>query len=327
MAKNEKPFVGEYKELLDAFIKQKRMLGYKYDSIRESLYRFSQFSLGYNIENKSLNKELVLEWTKKRKTESVKTWSNRCSDLRQFALYLQHQNYDAFIPLKNRKHRHDEYIPYIFTHEEINRFFLVVDSIPKDPFCNKHNSCPLLFRLLYCCGLRISEVINLKISDVDFDKGILFIRESKFKKDRIIPMSLPLADMFTQYHNLFNKNTIPDDYYFRNNNGFPLTGDKVYKTYRMLLWKVGISHGGKGKGPRLHDLRHCFCVHTLAKQVKKGIDLYVTLPILSVYLGHTSIRGTQRYVRLTVEAYPELIKKVSKTCSFIFPEVTKDETN
>lgn len=327
MVRQEKAFVGEFKEMLEHFIKQKRNLGYKYDVIRDNLRRFSEYTLNHRIENKSLSKELVLGWTAKKKNESVKTWKNRASYLRQFALYLQSQGYEAFIPLKNNKIRRCEYIPYIFTHEEILRFFQVVDTISPHPKSNKHDSYPLLFRLLYCCGLRISEARHLKISDVDFDNGALFIRGSKFSKDRLVPMSVPLADMFAKYHALFNENYPPKDYYFRNKNGTPLTRDWVYKVFRKLLWQAGISHGGKGKGPRLHDFRHTFCVHTLAKQVKDGVDLYIALPILSVYVGHNSVGATQRYVRLTAEAYPELIEKVSRTCAYVIPEVIKYETN
>jgi integrase len=187
----------------------------------------------------------------------------------------------------------------------------VVDTIPPHAQSNKHQSYPLLFRLLYCCGLRISEALRLKISDVDFEKGALFIRESKFNQDRMIPMSVSLAEMFARYQALFNRNKAPKDYYL----------------YRELLWKARISHGGKGKGPRIHDLRHAFCVHSLAKQVKDGVDLYVALPILSVYVGHNSVGATQRYVRLTAEAHPELIEKVSQTCAYVFPEVAEDETD
>lgn len=107
----------------------------------------------------------------------------------------------------------------------------------------------------------------------------------------------------------------------RNKNGSPLTHDNVYKRFRELLWMAGISHGGKGKGPRLHDLRHTFCVHTLAHQVREGVDLYCALPVLSAYLGHTSVAATQHYLRLTAEAYPDLIQSVSNVCAYIFPEV------
>lgn len=325
MTKLEKPFVGEFKEQLEAFVEHKRGLGYKYEATRERLLRFSIFTLSYNLQKKVLSKQLVLDWTSKRKNESAKNWAHRCSDMRQFALYIQNLGYDVYIIDKSHKGRGNEFIPHIFTHEEIERFFGVVDSILPHLLSTKHQSYPLLFRLLYCCGLRISEALHLKISDVDFDKGILFIRGSKFNKDRIIPLSGSLAKMFINYQALFNSNTVPEDYFFRNKNETPLTHDRVYQVYRKLLWKARISHGGKGKGPRLHDFRHAFCVHTLAKQVQDGVDLYVALPILSVYLGHSSVRGTQRYLRLTAEAYPDLIDKVFRTCGYVLPEVTRDE--
>lgn len=133
-------------------------------------------------------------------------------------------------------------------------------------------------------------------------------------------MSVSLTNMFIKYHGLFNKNNQEGNYYFRNKAGTRLKGDHVYRNYRKLLWRAGISHGGKGKGPRLHDFRHTFCVHTLAKQIKEGVDLYVALPVLSTYLGHSSVGATQRYVRLTAEVYPEFLEKVSKTCAFVIPE-------
>lgn len=73
--------------------------------------------------------------------------------------------------------------------------------------------------------------------------------------------------------------------------------------------------------------RHSFCVHSLSRQVQDGVDLYIVLPILSTYVGHNSVSATQRYVRLTAEAYPDLIEKVSQTCSYIIPEVAEYETD
>jgi integrase len=294
MLKLEKPFVGEFAELLEDFIRQQRNLGYKYVTMRVKLRLFSLFTLNYKIENKVLSKQLVTDWTARRKNEAVQNWTHRSSELRQFALYLQNLGYTAFIPPKIHKVRCPDYIPHIFNHEEIERFFRIVDSIPPHPLSNKHENYPLLFRLLYSCGLRISEAIHLKIADVDLTKGVLFIRESKFNKDRLVPLSAPLANMFIRYQAVFNRNKAPEDPFFRNKKGSSLLYSRVYKGYRDLLWKAGISFRGKGKGPRLHDFRHTFCVHTLAKQVKDEIDLYVALPILSTYVGHSSVEATQR---------------------------------
>lgn len=323
MAKIEKAFVGEFKQLLENFVEQKRNIGYKYDgAIHYNLCKFSEYTLNYKIENKALSKELVRAWTKKKKNESVETWTHRASILRQFALYLQNQGYDAFIPPKSFKVKRSEYIPYIFTHKEIARLFQAVDSIPPHPLSNKHESFPLIFRLLYCCGFRISEVLHLIISDAGLDEGVLFIRGSKFNKDRLVPLSASLADMVRKYHALFNRNSLSEDRFFRKKDGTLMSRDCVYKGYRKLLWQAGISHGGKGKGPRLHDLRHGFCVHTIQKLVNNEVDLNVALPILSAYVGHASPVATQRYVRLTAEVYPKLIEKVSKTCGYIFSEVS-----
>lgn len=319
--KAEKSFVGELKTLLQDFVEHKRNTGYKYKTNSDILRRFSEFSLKYNLENQALPKQLVLDWTEKRKNESEKTRDHRASGLRQFALYMQHRGYEVFIPPRNHKVRRPGFTPYIFTHDEMERFFKTCDSIRPHALSNKHTICPLLYRLLYCCGLRISEAIHLKVADVDLETGTLFIRASKFNKDRLVPMSEVLWKMFITYSDKFNGQAKAEDWFFRNRKGTPLGRDRVYKKFRELLWKAGISHGGRGKGPRLHDLRHGFCVHTIAKQVNDGLDLYCALPVLSAYLGHTSVLATQHYVRLTVEAFPELIKKVSNTCAYVFPGV------
>jgi integrase/recombinase XerD len=68
-------------------------------------------------------------------------------------------------------------------------------------------------------------------------------------------------------------------------------------------------------------LRHTFAVHSLAKMAEEGMDLYCSLPILSTYLGHQSLRATNNYVRLTSEMYPELIRKIDIIGFDIFPKM------
>lgn len=192
---DRKDFVGEFKDLLHDFIEHKRALGYKYITNSDSLRRFSVFTLKYKIDNRVLSKEIILDWTAKRKSESTKTWEHRTSNIRQFALYLKDLGYEAYIPGKKQKIRRNEYIPYIFTLEEIHKFFYACDHIRSHVRSNKHYVLPVLFRLLYCCGLRISEAISLKVGDLDLDSGTVMIRESKFNRDRLIPMAQSLTDI------------------------------------------------------------------------------------------------------------------------------------
>jgi integrase len=80
----------------------------------------------------------------------------------------------------------------------------------------------------------------------------------------------------------------------------------IYDIFRKCLFDAGIPHRGRGKGPRLHDLRHSFAVHILNKWSSEGKDIYTCLPILRTALGHDRITTTEKYLRLVPEAYMEV---------------------
>jgi len=81
----------------------------------------------------------------------------------------------------------------------------------------------------------------------------------------------------------------------------------------------GIPHGGRTHGPRVHDLRSTFAVHRLTQWYREGVDLNVKLPILSTYMGHQSILGTQRYLRLTVNLFADLTERMEDTYGNVIP--------
>ena len=118
-------------------------------------------------------------------------------------------------------------------------------------------------------------------------------------------------------------------YFFPAPAGQAITQGNVYKNFRRFLWQARISHGGWGKGPRLHDIRHTFAVHCLRQWVLQGKDLAAYLPILKTYLGHDSFRDTARYLRLTAELYPDITAKVEHAFGHIIPSMGGDdhETN
>ena len=92
-----------------------------------------------------------------------------------------------------------------------------------------------------------------------------------------------------------------------------LSPNTVYGRFRRILLESGIPYKGKGNGPRLHDLRHTFAVHTLQQWGTQEEDLTAMLPVLSVFMGHKSIAATSRYLRLTAEAYPDELRQVEET--------------
>lgn len=118
-----------------------------------------------------------------------------------------------------------------------------------------------------------------------------------------------------------NKYIYDNEYFFETIHHTQITAATCYKKFRDILFSAGIPHGGRGKGPRLHDTRHSFAVHSLRHMINQGMDIYVSLPYLSVYLGHKSIVATENYIRLTAEAYPELAALVNKYTGHVIPEV------
>ncbi|MGC8604286.1 MAG: tyrosine-type recombinase/integrase [Desulfomonilaceae bacterium] len=314
-------FVGDFKELLINFVQMKQSLGFDYTEEANALKRFSRFTLNFDIDNHALTKELVDAWTAKRPAERDVTWEHRINNLKQFAIFLTNLGYKAHIPVCKAKIDRNKYVPYIFTTEELQRIFTQIDSIEPYPRSNRYLVFPALYRILYGCGLRISEALALKLKDVDLGHGTVRIIGSKFDKDRFVPMSPSLTRHLQEYFQRLPAVATSGDYFFMKSDRTAFTSNTVYRHFRQVLWRSGISHGGKGRGPRLHDMRHTFSVHALNQMVRLGMDLYCALPILSTYLGHASVAATERYVRLTEEAYPGILDIVSRTCAYVFPEV------
>lgn len=316
-----KSYIGVFAELITNFVSFKRSLGFKYDTAADELYRFSKFSTNFQLSEPLLTKEIVQAWNAKRPNEGLRTNGRRAYTLRQFAIYLNTMGYEAYIAQPKTNTRHYTFIPYIFTHNEIERIFTNSDQL-----CPHKNSTmplimPVILRMLYSCGLRISEAVNLQNKHVNLQEGILEIKNSKFGKDRLVPMSDSMTHICRQYYPILHEHSSIDGYFFMKPDRQPITSDNVYRRFREILWESGISHGGKGAGPRLHDFRHTFAVHTLKRAVEMQTDVYCALPILSTYLGHASNEATGQYVRLTADAFPEIRTSLDQTCGYVIPEV------
>ena len=101
--------------------------------------------------------------------------------------------------------------------------------------------------------------------------------------------------------------------------GRPLTVRYMYGFFREALWGAGISHGGRGKGPRVHDLRFTFACHRLRSWVAEGADVNALMPVLAAYMGHADTRCTEYYLRLTAELYPGMVEQVERECGWVVP--------
>lgn len=305
------------------YIDFKRSLGYKMDNYYQ-LLGFDKFLNDNDYRKIGFDKDIYDNWSVKRPGEKGATLYKRTVAVKNFSIYLNHLGYSSYVP-RVPKNCKSTFIPYIFTEDEISRFFKACDSMICSGYYYQSTYAiyPALFRLLYGTGLRISEALSIKLQDMDLEEGHLVIHETKNGEERIIPFSLSLQKVLKQYKVMYRDKVSGSDYFFVKRNGQRCKSSTVYENFRKVLHSAGISHGGKDYGPRLHDLRHSFSVHSLAKIASEGLDIYYCLPILSKYLGHKSLEATERYVRLTSEMYPELIDDMNSLCAYVFPEVKK----
>lgn len=312
-------FHGLYTSQLKEYIAFKRNLGYRYAS--EYTFRtFDRFTIEQGCTTLGLTREICELWAIKRPNESDTTCYHRVNTIRNFSVYLSSSGFQSYVPrqVKNCK---TDFVPYIFSKEEIQKFFSSCDSLPISGYSNTTWVLPALFRLVYGCGLRISEALSLKCKDVDLQNQFIVVRETKNGCDRILPYSDSVAVAMEAYWCYREKLHVPEEYFFVKKNGDCCEASGVYKWFRKILYNAEISHGGRGIGPRIHDFRHSFSVHTLTSMAESGLDLYYSLPILSKYLGHKSLEATDKYVRLTADIYPEILKEMDAICAYVFPEV------
>jgi len=313
-------FRSPFGSLMEQFVREKQACGYRYDEPARLLACFDRFLCNEALSKCELTRSILRKWLAKRAHESGSTHQHRICIVRQFAMYLCRLGYPADVPDRSLAARGaSSFSPRILTHAEIKRLFDAVDQLtPTARSPMRHLIMPEVFRLLYGCGLRLGEVLHLRVADVDLGRGILMVREAKFGKDRLVPPALPLVQRLRTYAAVMGDRS-PDAYFFPSPSDGPYSLSAVYWLYRKLLLRCGIAHAGRGKGPRVHDLRHAYAVHAMLRWCREGADLDAKLPVLATYMGHQSLAGTQRYLHLISELFPEITVRTNAAFGDVIP--------
>jgi integrase len=329
MKNREKQFVftGPFKDYCPQYINYKRDMGYNFGESSSYLLRYlDDFFKKYKLSSPVLTKKMVEDFVSRRGSESAKTQHMRMSLIRQFALFMNKIEFDFYVyPSDKLIPIAKTFTPYIFTHDEIKRIINVVDNLPYAPHSkNFHLIYPMLFRMLYGCGLRINEALSLKKTEVDLDNGILTIFKAKNNMSRLVPMSSSLTEYCKNYAKNMNFDMFSEGYFYPSRDSGKYHRTPVYVKLKEIMKSANI-FSENSTGPRVHDIRHTYAVHALEKMINDGQDIYCTLPILSRYLGHNCIESTEKYLRLTEESFKSIIDAVKNLYTDVFPEVTQHE--
>ena len=321
--------MNEYSSMLSehiiGLIEQKQSIGYKYQTEASILRRFDQFCQTNYPEIKELNREIVLHWCRQRPQEHPSTLQGRISPVRELAKYMINNGHQAFVQPAGTVPKYPRYLPYIYCDDELKRLFFQIDQCsycPEVPY--RHHVMPVFFRLLYCCGLRLTEARMIKVRDINMDDGVITLTNTKLGRQRQIPLSAGLHERLKIYYRNVHIFSEPDDWFFPGYKGKPMTLSNVDKNHRRFIWQAGISHCGRAKlgqqgGPSVHSFRHTFAVHCLRRWVIEGKNLHSWLPVLQSYLGHVSYCDTAYYLHLTADLFPDITARLESELGEIIP--------
>ncbi len=306
------------------YIAERRATGYRFAKEAQVLRRIVELQNQIGGEDRCLSAELANRWIEKTPWENEINRSARISVLRGLSLFMARMGYNAVpVPWRLAPLVDYAYTPHIFSEHQLGAVLATVDRL-----CEKGVSShsdlvfPLVFRILIGCGTRITETLRIEKKDVDLGNGMLVLLNTKNGKQRLIPMAESLARRCRLYarDSQLVRGFASSRWFFPNAQGVPYDAGSLYAFFRTALRLAEIPHGGRGRGPRLHDLRHTFAVRVLNRWVREGRDLTTALPHLAIYMGHEGLKASQHYLRLTAMMFPHLVSTVEKQFGWVIPE-------
>lgn len=291
------------------YLDMRRNFGFKLREAGHALLDFAEF-----MEQKHapyITQTLALTWAQQPANVQPAHWAQRLSYVRGFARYRSANDprtqipAQGLLPFQPKRAR-----PYLYSDDEIKDLLHAAVNMPH----RFKNGALLpwvyycLFGLLCVSGMRLGEVRNLMLKDVDLEAAVLTIRNTKFGKDRLIPMHAStckvLADYIGRRHRHWADRSV-SSYLFISSLGNRLDGGQIHRAFYALSRQIGLRGATDSHGPRIHDFRHRFATNTLVNWYRAGQDPERLLPVLSAYLGHVHVADTQWYL----ENSPELMRE------------------
>ena len=251
----------------------------------------------------ALTREIVFQWCERGDNPSLVTKGRRFEPLKALASYAAAFDTDTeTLPRLPYGNPHKRIRPHIYTLDETCRLMERCDHL-YSPDGIRALTTKTAIGLLWATGLRTSELVNLKVSDVDLTNGLLNICSSKFNKDRIVPL-LPdvtnqLRSYRTQVKSLCSKATTVEAF-FLTTGGLPFKRNLFEYAFQKIRDIIDVSDSGYSHA-RLYDFRHTFATRTIKVWLEQGIDVNEKLFLLSTYMGHNHPEDTYWYLSSTPE--------------------------
>lgn len=291
---------------VESYISFKQGMGFQLLVEAAELRRLAAFACLLKHDG-SLTVELALNWVTDKPGRSRWYQARRLETVHRFAQYVRLLDNETQIPRPGIfGHCHGRTVPYIFTVDEV---VLLMESASKlySPDGLRAHSVRTAIGLLWATGLRVGELCQLDRDDVELGSGEIHVRQTKFNKERKIPIHATVVEQLRAYalkRDAVCTNT-KTSHFFLWTNGEPLTVRKLDYSFTVIrdhLLPPG-QQIWQRRPPRLYDVRHSFACATIRRWYDEGIDVNHHLLLLSTYLGH--VKPSDTYWYLT--GIPELL--------------------
>ncbi|MBU7008866.1 tyrosine-type recombinase/integrase [Phosphitispora fastidiosa] len=290
---------------IESYIKYKQSLGYQLKIESQELRRFAKYTRDIEY-NGSLTIDLAMQWASLDSGYSRWYMARRLETVHTFAVYAASIDSKAQIPQTGVFGKcHGRVAPYIYTEEEILRLMNESANL----FSTDGIRCMTVstaLGLLWSTGIRVSELTNLTVKDVNLEERYLYIRDTKFHKDRLVPLHQTVLEQLEKYESQVQAK-LPgrskEDFFFVNTNGRRFNTRAFEYAFQQLRPCLipDVGHRWNGRRPRLYDIRHTFACRTILKWLESGEDANQKIYLLSVYMGHVKPADTYWYLSSTPE--------------------------
>ena len=295
-----------------AFLRFKRAMGIPYrrgEFVLDSFVRFVAQRWGNDSEVELC--DVIARWCARAAGRKAVTLGNEFGVVRQLCLFRRRYDPTSYVPEHALAPVKDStFLPYIFSHDDVRRILALAGS-HQGRFIWAAMLRTLIL-VLYCTGLRLGEAVRMRTADVDLNRGILKVQHSK-GRSRIVAIRQDLVAALRCYSVerqklLDNRRRSDPEALFLRLDGSPLNISSASQAIRRMLRQLGLKPPSGRSGARPYEFRHAFAVHRLMAWAEEGVDIHAKLPLLSAYLGHQNIIGTEVYLRAT----PQLLELASE---------------
>jgi site-specific recombinase XerD len=302
---NSPIFLSSLAAFMNQFVQYKRALNRKYRADAEVLRLFDRYLKSRHIADWSaIDGALIDDFLKSRPRVSPRSYNHLLGVVHRFFAFAVMQQWIQRNPVTASPRRNTGgRIPYLFDLDAAKRLLSVARSLPENSMARYRGLVyETIFALLYGLGLRVGEVVRLKLSDADFTRDLLFIRETKFCKSRLVPLGPKLTQRLKRYvEERHGSTAAPELPLFSFTKRGCIHEGTISQAFHALLPKLQLHIPPGVSPPRLHDLRHSFAVATLLRWYRQGIDPNCRLIHLSTFLGHVDPNSTAVYLTITEE--------------------------